>query len=152
MPNQPPLHDRQRPFPKRLRLCVSRVRHPARMRDKIGDISLSPKKVGISSGDLGTRPRRRHGRPARVETDSLRCSEFVFYRGTFLAHIQRPWKTLKLKNCDAAPPLSARQRLLEGSMGVPPVKAPSFAAPPGPDRSNEFSTTPNLTPRFVTMN
>ncbi len=52
---------------------------------------------------------------------------------------------------------------MEGSMGVspirrlyepeaPPVKAPSFAAPPGPDLSTYFSTTPNLTPHFVTMN
>jgi hypothetical protein len=61
------------------------------------------------------------------------------------------------------PTSSARPRLLEGSMGVspirrlyepeaPPVKAPSFAAPPGPDLSTYFSTTPNLTPHFVTMN
>jgi hypothetical protein len=171
------------------------------MRDESDDISVSPKKVGSSSRDLDACPRREHGSPARVETDSLCYSEFVFYRRTFLAHIQQPWKTLKLKNCHAAPPLSARLRLLEERMGVPPntvalnrkprrgllvrtratlantmvpaltssallakrqmnaaglgvppVKASNFAAPPVPDRSTYFSTTPNLTHHFAPMN
>jgi hypothetical protein len=48
--------------------------------------------------------------------------------------------------------LLAKRQMNATGMGVPPVKAPSFTTPPGPDRAAQFSTTPNLTPHFATMN